>query len=168
MIPPDRPAPPGSDPASAGGPAASRLPEGAHLPEDLGPDEQDLAGWFSRLERPQPGTTLPARVRAALVPGDPAPTPAEPDEVRRMWGWWTAAAAVVLLALGVNAMRGDSPEPIRERAVPGGAAPLALTRPAPERSLWVMNDPNLALFHDLETFDALGLEPTDVLALGDR
>ena len=29
-----------------------------------------------------------------------------------------------------------------------------------------MDDPNLALFHDLETFDGLGVEQGDVLALG--
>ncbi|MDJ0973217.1 MAG: hypothetical protein QNJ98_01995 [Planctomycetota bacterium] len=142
-----------------------------HIPSDLEPEERGVANWFADLPRPDADPELMDRVRAALPEADPAPAApslAEPEEVRRMWGWWTAAAAILLLALGVQALRGDEAAPLRQQAEPQAAAPIALTRPEAQRNLWVMEDPNLALFHDLETFDYLGLGPTDVLALGDR
>ncbi len=148
-----RPATPGADGPLAIGPS--------RVPADLEPGERALAGWFSHLERPAASAGLEDRVLAALPSSEPAPERPESDDVRRLWGWSTAAAAALLIAIGLVALMGGSD------ADTGPAVLPERTATAPSK-LWVMDDPNLALYHDLETFDSLGAQPGDVLALGHK
>lgn len=134
----------------------------ARVPADLGAEEREMAAWFSHLPRVSAGEGLRDRVLTEVK--TPSLTLVSDPRSRLEWGWVMAAAAALLVAIGTLAIAGGDPaETVAPAELP--AAPVAKQTDA---DLWVMDDPNLALFHDLETFDGLGVASGDVLALGDR
>jgi hypothetical protein len=101
------------------------------LPEDLGPEERDVAGWMSLLPR----ADAPPAVRAGLFArlDEPRAVPS----LRRLA---LAAAALVLVGFGVaTGLRSIA----QEEADSAGAR------------FRVVYDPSVSPFHGIDTFDGL-------------
>jgi hypothetical protein len=131
---------------------------------DADPGEAGLAGWFRHLPRVDAPTGLRDRVLGAVGPTAPARGRGDLRLLSpRAWpfgAWGMASAALLLLSLGaavVVELSAPLPAP--------AAAPVAPAA-APGRSahLRVTEDSTLTLFHDVETFDEVGLAPGDLIA----
>lgn len=153
-------------------PTSERLPRSfgpARIPADLSADERVMAQWFRHLPRVAGDEELRERILAdVLVDSAGTELALVADragvEARRSWGWVMATAAALLVSLGVLAV-GSSGSSTRLSGVQATGTQASGVTAASGADIFVMDDPNLALFHDLETFDGLGAEPGDVLAL---
>lgn len=146
-------------PTSAdGGASAPRFHGHARIPADLEPGEREMAGWFAELARVEADAELESRVVEAALAG----TPLTVVRGGAIATW--AAAALLLVGLGLAFVLSGAP--VSDGASGPQAAREAKTGDA--KSVWVMDDPDLVLYHDLETFDGLGRDSTDLLALDDR
>jgi len=75
-----------------------------------------------------------------------------------MGGWGLATAALLLLALGAVAWVEATDT---TSGLPGQDAPSAMQ---PIDALVIVEDPTMPLFHELETFDEVGLGPDELIA----
>ena len=121
-------------------------------PEDLTPQEMGVSAWFDTLER----RDAPAALRARVLDG-----PKPQGKLLRMFpmgAWGVATAALVLVALGaaVSVELLDPVEPTQ--------APTAQRPAQPARSMTLVEDPTMALFHDLATFEDVGKKPDSIIA----
>jgi len=73
--------------------------------------------------------------------------------------WGLASAALVLVALGAAIWVEMS-----DGAVRSPAAPTVATGTGASPSIRIVEDPSMALFHDVETFDEVGLLRGEVIA----
>ncbi len=84
---------------------------------------------------------------------------------RAMGGW--AVAAGLLIAIGLGGFfllhgAGSATSGVQQVAVEPMNAGIA-----PRRDIVLREDSALSLFHDIETFGSLGVDPDDLLALGE-
>lgn len=140
---------------------------------DLDASEASVAAWFSALDRPEAPAALRAAVLASVPGADSGGVPARRPVGRlvRMFspsvfsparfplgGWGLATAALLLVAFGAVAwVEATDTMP----GVPGQDGPSATQ---PVDSLVIVEDPTMPLFHDLETFDEVGLAPDELIA----
>lgn len=119
-------------------------------PKDLQPFEEGVAGSFDALERHD----APPAVRRALTAARPIPA----GHLLRvpLGAWGLASAALLLLALG-GAIYVELSDPI-------GAAASGGTATTGVEDLTIVEDSRMALFHDVETFDDVGLAPGRLIA----
>lgn len=142
------------------GPAASLRPS------DLEDHEQGLMTWFSALGRHD----APSELRRAIL--------ARPPEVKtgetvgpRAWRQWLArgpailgrargftVAAALVLAVGSGLWIWQGAGLLARRPALEGEAPSARGRAV------LVEDPSLSLYHGMETFDRVGIEPGDLIA----
>ena len=127
-------------------------------PADLEPHETAVAEAFGTLRCFEGGDSILDAVRLRLAEAEAAPALGRPALAGRWWVGISAAAAAVLLAFGALALH-DPVETPSDR-------PVARTA-APARTL-VIEDPSMTLYHGLETFEGVAVEPGDLLALGDE
>lgn len=138
-------------------PASSPAPRPGRLAPDLGPWERGLAERLAALPRAGLPEGLGTRCLSLVEErsgssleraADPQTSHGLPWSVSaRRWRVLWAAAASLLLALGVASLAGSR------------GATNAEGRARPDASfarLQVVDDPSVPLFHGLETFDQLG------------
>ena len=126
---------------------------------DLTASEADLAVWFSGLERLEAPGYLRTRIVASVEAGQEADR-APAGRLVRMFplgAWGLATAALLLLAIGTVAtveLGTDLAEP----------AAVGTRTAGPGAPLVIVEDPTLAIFHEIETFDEVGLAPDELIA----
>jgi len=152
----------------------------SNTPEDLLPEEQALAELLGDLPRLEGSKTLRASSTRANSTGAASTRVAPAGRVLQLrpaagfgaGGW--AVAALVLVGLGALALLAAPPSSVSDPAQSGSAktvrAPLGHDNGgvAHRTPLRVVADPSLALFHSDETLTGLGVDPDDLLAVGDR
>jgi hypothetical protein len=133
---------------------------------DLALDERAVAGWFAAVGRPD----APAALRARVLAPPSVPTAGRllhlPSLVlgralgRRgpLGRWGMATAALVLVALGA-ALAIETLDPVQP-----GPDPATRIQGRSGRSLVIVEDPTMALFHDLATFDEVGRASDELIA----
>ena len=141
----------------------------ARRASDLDVSEASVAAWFAVLERPE----APAALRAAVLTSTPGKGPARRPAGRlvRMFspsvlsparfplgGWGLATAALLLLTFGAVAWveATDTLPGLPDQDAPSATQPVD--------ALVIVEDPTMPLFHDLETFDEVGLGPDEMIA----
>lgn len=137
--------------------SALRLAGPARSPADLEAHEHQLAEVFGSLRRLDCGPELLEAIQPRLAADAHPLRPVASGG--RFVAVGMAAAAVLLLAIGAIALQGA--------ATSAAGTPAVEARAASSGAL-VLEDPNMTLFHGLETFDGVSVEPGDLLALGDE
>ncbi len=130
------------------------LNDQARRPTDLETEEMAVAGWMAHLRRVDAPAHLRAAVEVAILP-----------RAGTRWGtgrWSVAVAAMLLMGLGVAAL-GSTAGDVGETSAP---APVAVhqVHGGPAGNVVVVDDPNMVLFHGVETFDSLGSGGPGMLA----
>jgi hypothetical protein len=120
---------------------------------DIEDGERDVAAWFAWLER----APAPRGLRALLATAPHAAARAAWTGRFPLGAWGLASAALLLLALGVGTTI-ELAMPPSPRPGTAAASTDAMTR------VVIVEDPTMALFHDVETFDEVGLAPGELIA----
>ena len=134
---------------------------GIEGPSDLESTEASVALWFKSLERRTPDASL----RESVLTGEPGvrqPGVRQPaGRLLRMFplgAWGVATAALLLVALGAG-LAVETFDPVSP-----APAPSAERAGRPAKSMVIVEDPTMALFHDLATFDEVGRDQDELIA----
>lgn len=132
-------------------------------PSDLRSDEAGVAGWFRLLKRHETPVGVRREALAAEAFGGATAAGRPSGRLLQLFplgGWGLATAALLLLALGTATAVELSDGP---QAAPTVAPSSGLVETAGAH-VQIVEDPSMALFHDVETFDDLGLARGEVIA----
>ena len=141
--------------------------ETARVASDLTPGEDGVAAWFQGLPRPE----APAALRRQILERSAAARVSAAEGAIRegagagrllrmfpLGAWGVATAALVLVALGA-AVAVEVLDPVTPAPTPHARQAVS-----PASSLVLVEDPTMALFHDLATFDEVGRAPGELIA----
>ena len=164
---------PASDPNELGpeaGFAQGSEMNSRRIPSDLQAEEHGVATWCRTFARPDAPPALRRAVLADAALSEPALSePAPAGRLLSMFplgGWGLASAALLLVALGTATLvelrdgGRQAGSPLDGLAASDGSA----LHEASPQAVRIVEDPSMALFHDVETFDEVGLVRGEVIA----
>lgn len=126
----------------------------ARRPSDLEPHEMGVAAWFEKLERPDAPLGVLSSIRSGMV--RPEATRGGVLRLIPLGAWGLASAALLFVALGTAAYV-ELSDPV------SAPAPISATASSME-DLTIVDDSRMTLFHEVETFDDVGLAHGHLIA----
>ncbi len=128
----------------------------ARRPSDLEPHEMGVAAWFEKLERPDAPLGVLSSIRSRTAPNRLEASRGGLLRLIPLGAWGVASAALLFLALGAAAYV-ELSDPV---ATP---APISAAASSME-DLTIVDDSRMTLFHEVETFDDVGLAHGHLIA----